>query len=303
MNRRELVCGTKTLRLPSFFASVSSVKTNFSPSDYLSFLEHFGFPSYLISAYDLIMSPGHISGQHVLNPPRLQRDSVVLLDSGNYEAYWLRDRGWDHSAYLKAASLANADLVLSFDDPWHACANNHEHPSSPSSTTVVPIVHGDPQDLPQKVGRLAESLETCFIALPERELGDGIIQRASTLRQIRSKLDSRRPTQSIHLLGTGNPMSILVYVACGADSFDGLEWCQTVVDHKSARLLHFSQRDLIGCECSACTAAGSYSAVTLGHNLLFYLNWMERIQREIEAGSITDMLQEYLPRELVDKIT
>jgi hypothetical protein len=36
----------------------------------------------------------------------------------------------------------------------------------------------------------------------------------------------------------GNPWSIAVLTAAGADSFDGLEWCRVTVDRRTAQLHH-----------------------------------------------------------------
>jgi queuine/archaeosine tRNA-ribosyltransferase len=77
-----------------------------------------------------------------------------------------------------------------------------------------------------------------MIAIPERELGAGIFERARMVRRIREALASLPFYQPVHLLGTGNPWTIAILAAAGADSFDGLEWCRIVVDHDSGRLHH-----------------------------------------------------------------
>jgi hypothetical protein len=46
------------------------------------------------------------------------------------------------------------------------------------------------------------------------------------------------------LLGTGNPWTVGILASAGADCFDGLEWCRTVVDHETDRLNHFQHFDL-----------------------------------------------------------
>ncbi|WP_182212931.1 hypothetical protein [Stenotrophomonas acidaminiphila] len=60
---------------------------------------------------------------------------------------------------------------------------------------------------------------------------------------LRKALDDNGRYVGLHLLGTGNPISIALYAWAGADSFDGLEWCQTVVDHDTGLLFHLSQSD------------------------------------------------------------
>lgn len=306
MKKREIRFGRKVLQLPCFFASVSSVKTNFSPTDYVEFLEEFGFPSYLVSAYDII---NFKQGSDCLNNVQLyskeERDSVVLLDSGNYEAYWLRDYKWNSSSYNKALKTVDPDLFLSFDNAWNGMKADLESSSYENTKRngLIPIIHGTPIDIADKVISTIKREECKIIAVPERELGDGIIQRATTLLEIRKKLEREDQFPLLHLLGTGNPRSILLYSACGADSFDGLEWCQTTVNPKNTHLVHFSQRDLLECDCSACTASEeSYSATTLGHNLLFYIEWMNTIQKYLIKDEIKSLLENYFSTKLIAKI-
>jgi queuine/archaeosine tRNA-ribosyltransferase len=306
MKKREIRFGRKVLQLPCFFASVSSVKTNFSPKDYVEFLEEFGFPSYLVSAYDII---NFKHGSDRLNNVQLcskeERDSVVLLDSGNYEAYWLRDPKWNSSSYNKALETVDPDLFLSFDDAWNGMqvdleSSNYENKKS---NDLIPIIHGTPMDIADKVIGTLKKKDWKIIAVPERELGDGIVQRAATLLEIRKKLEREGQFPLLHLLGTGNPCSILLYSACGADSFDGLEWCQTTVNPNNTHLVHFSQRDLFECDCSACTAGeDSYNATTLGHNLLFYIEWMNTIQKYLMKDEIKSLIEKYFSAKLIAKI-
>jgi len=295
----EIALGSKVLKFPSFFASISSVKTNFTPFDYLVFLQRFGFTNYLLSAYDVTSLKG-VADRDDMLIPKGDNTNIFLLDSGNYEAFWLRDKSWTSASYQKAIELTDPDLILEFDDPWHSHKESSYYDGCKSK--CVPIVHGNPNELPLKMFDVALKSRAALIAVPERELGDSIVQRVSTLRKIRIELDNSKLKVSIHLLGTGNPLSILLYVAFGADSFDGLEWCQTTVNHSNGHLMHFAQRELFNCKCEACSAGGSYSAVTLGHNLLFYLQWMHDIRNHLTAGSIQLLLNEFLPNTILEKI-
>ena len=152
--------------------------------------------------------------------------------------------------------------------------------------TVVPIVHAPVDVLPEIVRDVADRLNPVMIAVPERELGQGIIARAQTVFKIRTLLDDAGTDCPIHLLGTGNPLSILVYVLSGADSFDGLEWCKTSIDHESARPYHFQQREFFGTQSELSPLSSlPYAQTTLAHNLLFYRKWMKEIQKSAEEGS------------------
>ena len=48
------------IELPLFFPSISSVKTNFRPIDYLKFIEASNCPNFLISAFDIFNQKEHV---------------------------------------------------------------------------------------------------------------------------------------------------------------------------------------------------------------------------------------------------
>ena len=167
--------------------------------------------------------------------------------------------------------------------------------------TVVPIVHGDPALLPEAARRIAEQLYPLLLAVPERVLGEGIVERTRTVRRIRDALNALDIYCPLHLLGTGNPLSIIAYSLAGADSFDGLEWCQTVVDHETGKLLHFQQWDLIRHQ----TQWGQnftlpYIQSVLIHNLDFYRDFMAGLHEAISYEDGASFLKQYITSEQAD---
>jgi queuine/archaeosine tRNA-ribosyltransferase len=160
--------------------------------------------------------------------------------------------------------------------------------------TVAPIVHGSTELLPTAARVVAGQLFPVLLAVPERALGNGIVARTRTVRHLRQGLDRLGVYCPLHLLGTGNPLSIAVYSMAGADSFDGLEWCQTVVDHETGKLFHFQQWDLfkdqtdwgIGC-------ALPYIQAALLHNLQFYQTFMAELREALMKGTAEAFLRRY----------
>lgn len=76
-----LKIGEKAVQLPCFFPSISSVKTNIPPSEYAYYLELLEYPTYLVSAYDLIKPRNRDDRDHQIKlPTKESRKSVVLLD-------------------------------------------------------------------------------------------------------------------------------------------------------------------------------------------------------------------------------
>ena len=306
--RRELWVAQTALPLPCFFPSVSSVKTNLMAVDYVELLAAAGHSLFLVSAYDI----AHCADNEQLRIDNALRQSkergtVILMDSGNYESFWKDDRDWQQDRFHEIAGSSHHHLCFCYDnqrppetsdsiaeDVVARVIRDQEH----ALGTVAPIVHGHTKLLPDAVRRTAEQLYPLFIAVPERELGEGILERTRTVSKIREALNSLDVYFPLHLLGTGNPLSIIAYAMAGADSFDGLEWCQTVVDHQTGRLLHFQQWDLIRhqTDWGQCNIL-SYIQSVLMHNLEFYREFMARLHEVIHHGDAESLLREYTTAE------
>lgn len=295
-----------TLPLPCFFPSVSSVKTNLLPVDYVELLDAAAHPLYLVSAYDIANScPEHQQRIRCAIGQSRTKGSAILLDSGNYEGFWKGSVDWNADGFHAVSSAYEHDIGF--------CYDNQDPPNTPDAIsedvvrgvlrdqkhslgTIVPIVHGPTDLLPAAVQKVAEQLYPVLLAVPERALGEGIVARTRSVRRIRRALDELGFYCPLHLLGTGNPISIIAYAMAGADSFDGLEWCQTVVDHETALLLHFQQWDFVRKQ----TEWGSngtlpYIQSALMHNLDFYTMFMRRLQEAMQQCTLHEILASFLP--------
>ncbi len=244
-----------SLRLPCFFSSISSVKTNLSFIDYLRVLSATGFPSILISAYDLgQLAPEQLNMAFQILGRCQENGQFILMDSGNYESYWHSDQSWEQASFFSILERSSVPVAFSFDGTTPPAAVSDSVSSAidatvaaqelSSVTSIVPIVHGR-NFLVEACAEVARNLTPLAIAVPERELGDGLLERAQRVTEIRHALDQLGTYIPLHLLGTGNPLAQVIYAACGADSFDGLEWCQTSVDPPSALLHHFHESDFL----------------------------------------------------------
>jgi queuine/archaeosine tRNA-ribosyltransferase len=239
---------------------------------------------------------------------------IVLMDSGNYEAYWHHDeRSWNGRKLLSVLRDSAFQLAFAFDElrpPRRVVTAVKTVESSvlraqkvAGNGTVVPIVHGEKARLPSLVREVANRLAPILIAVPERELGDGLMERAATIAVIRAKLNElNQKYYCLHVLGTGNPLSILVYSICGADTFDGLEWCQTVADTDTARLYHFAHWDLFTRQCGLDLTAMPYPTRVLIHNLWFYSQWLDRVRWAVRTGHGMALVEEYLPKDAAAQV-
>ncbi|MES9995292.1 TIR domain-containing protein [Desulfovibrio aminophilus] len=303
---------------PCFFRSVSSHECFLEPLDAVAAFKIADPMPILLSAFDL----WHNKDAEALykEMKTLHGDSyLVMLDSGDYESKRKGvDLSWDDYKDTLVKASGTFDIAVCYD----------VHSRSTRSETIIkeivegfqrdaeiapaeklaPVVHlpegkASPiERVPEIFFALANSLKPPLIAIPERELGDGILARARQISRIRSELDKLDRYQPIHVLGTGNPLSIAIFALAGADSFDGLEWCRTAVDFQTARLHHTQQYDFFSYQSQSAEDKGIRDALSNNnfsfldkvalHNLAFFEEWMDRIaDNERQSG----WLKSYLP--------
>jgi hypothetical protein len=257
-----------------------------------------------------------------------ERGAFILMDSGNYEKSRKEDNNWTGKRSTKEDNiwteekfnwvLENVPFTYAFCfDNLYPSADPVENVDDVTSRIegdyedfLIPILHA-PEDengirdhdlLPDIFLEYASRKTSPFIAVPERELGEGICQKAKTIIKIRMKLSSLDRYQPIHILGTGNPLSILILAAAGADLFDGLEWCRTVADRDTGFLFHHQQFDFFQSQSremaryeivrEAMLEVDTSLSFKMGlHNLDFFYEWMEELQNKIHVGSISEMLK------------
>lgn len=304
----EMTVGTRSLPLPVYFPSISSVKTALRPHDYVQLLSSLGGLNgqFLVSAFDLADIDQPQPTQAALTSAR-QAGIVTLMDSGNYESFWKNAQAdWKQTDFHKMLAAFPCDLAFGFDEQQPP-SNADDHvalvserwradQAAAGSCQIIPIIHGSASELPALCAAVAAKTGVTMLAVPERRLGDGVLERARAVQAIRAALNGLGRYVILHLLGTGNPISITLYSAVGADSFDGLEWCQTVVDHETGLLYHLSQADFFAGQ----TAWGdddklSFQVRTLAHNLEFFADWMRRLRDAVNQNRLADFCRSNLP--------
>lgn len=327
----ELMVRGKTLRLPAFVFSLSSHETQVTPTEGAPLLHYLESGAMLISAYDAWKSK---RDSHLNSSIKKLRNStdVLFLDSGNYEANRKNDlyakqkrpNGWRKEHYWKTTARLSPDIAFSFDtvnpkgEPERIAARivanfrADERALQKRDYILCPIIHL-PKDheeslakcAAQIVSSVASKLDPVMLAIPERELGDGLLERAKTVRDIRKALDALGKYYPLHLLGTGNPISMIALAAAGADSFDGLEWCRTVADYDKGFLFHFQQFPFFSqtrlhqiqdprIRFHLEDEEASYCAKTLMFNIDFFKDWTRTMQSMIHSGQ-TEILLKMVP--------
>lgn len=333
---RALILNGKRLPAPSMILSVSSFETQLEPDAALSLLSHVSPPAVLVSAYDLLR-PEPMPGPPTIEPKitniaaidRMRKsDSLVLLDSGNYEAMRYKDTDWKENKQrlLQALELIDVDLAFTHDSfpqeisPVEVCARRridevseeYGRDQSLVNCAVAPIIHAprflDGQYcfdlLPEICCGVVSAVAPPMIAVAERELGDGIMERICTVAKIRNALDAQGSATLLHILGTGNPITMAFLSMAGADFFDGLEWCRTAIDGKSWRLYHFQQWDFFA-EQTGEIASDEIAGIIRSqsdsmpwfikvavHNMAFFMQASKEIQAHHSKDSYDDLFQD-----------
>lgn len=328
---QELTVRGKILRLPAFVFSLSSHETQVNPKDGTILLQMLEPSTSLISAYDVWKYYStDLDFQSTIEQMK-KSQGILFMDSGNYEAYRKNDRysiensnGWHCGHFREMAAKISPDIAFAFDhiepegEPDRIVEQiatefrEDDHALQQRDFLLCPIVH-----LPKEYnGRLADcaarivsgvasELDPLMLAIPERELGDGLLEKAKTVRDIRKTLNALGKYYPLHLLGTGNPLSMIALATAGADSFDGLEWCRTVADYEKGFLFHFQQFDFFSqtrlhriqdprIRRLIENKDATYSAKTLGFNVDFFKDWMRTMQNMIHSGQ-TEMLLRMVP--------
>ena len=313
----ELEIDSKRLVTPTYFPAVSSYGIKYSFCGLVRLLTAYSYPRILVSAYDfnLLADKNKRELSHEISE-YLKRGCFVFLDSGIFESYWKADTKWTYDLYKASMSQIDFDFYTSFDvlpdtrDSRKFEKETFERILASRSLTnkpgFVPILHGvSPNRLVSLVTKFVETYPDLsnLIALPERDCGDDIIEKARTVMRIRKVLDADGRDRVLHLLGCGNPLSLLLLSYCGADSFDSLDWIKHAIDQKRLTISDFSHLELVDCNCSICAdAKRDYTERVLLHNLLFYQNYMLRIQSLIRTDEVLKFLRELVGQKILNKI-
>lgn len=290
--------------LPNLFMSVSSFETQITPIGAVSVLRAFESKSILVSAYDLVKR-NKKDPQGIIDELREYQNNggFILLDSGNYEKGRLKSSRWEKNQLWEVLDKVPHDWAFCFDvfNPKHKpemaiseIISAVEREKGYSANAVLPIVHAPKlkkggyklAHLSRIVREISERLQPPLIAVPERELGEGIIARTIAIQGIRKELDKLPFYQPLHILGTGNPWTIPVFVAAGADSFDGLEWCRMIVNRDKHRLHHFQHFDFFAYQKGQAESqivkiamdGNEYQAKVVFHNLDYYCSFMNDLR-------------------------
>src|SRR4030042_1466525 len=112
----DLSIAQTVIPLPCFFPSVSSVKTNLMPVDYVELLDAAGHPLFLSAAFDIANCPlEHHSRMNAALSRSKGRGTAILMDSGNYEGFWKGEGDWTPDRFHEVARESEPCLGFCHD--------------------------------------------------------------------------------------------------------------------------------------------------------------------------------------------
>jgi len=315
-----ITIGTRSFRAPIFVPSISSFETQLKPASALGLQYTLREPISLVSAYDVNNDPELLKLCKVF-----REQGVLLLDSGGYESSrisrYSKDQDGTRWNFVKYSAIASKDIydyIFSFDyfpereEPIKEFRERilksfREHANVLDIEKLIPVIHiqtkeGDPcfthSDVTGLFGYIAEQIECNFVSVPERELGQGIVDRTKLARLISRRL--RQNNCHLHVLGCGNLLSLSLLTVAGVTMCDGLEWCRTFAA-ADFHLHHFQHKDLFAdpnyysrnpvAEYIFRETQLDYQTQVAVRNLLSFQVFADDLQNRLEQFSINEFVR------------
>lgn len=198
--------------------------------------------SLLISAYDIFHGHFPVEDDYTIT-------DLTVIDSGGYETsgfydlsattkhnYPIKDWSQDNlEEVLNRFPMHKAAVIVSFDhgqqrhplDLQIEQANRmfSKYPDYLFDFLIKPETDEQKyiqlEDILTKVKRMTKF---SIIGVTEKELGNSVLRRMINIYKLRSALDSTNHFAPIHVFGSLDPITSILYFFAGAEIFDGLTW-------------------------------------------------------------------------------
>ena len=232
------------LLIPSFSSkglSLASEKGKIVCPDlekFLAIVKETIYKPILVSAFDL--HHGFIKESYLKLP------NILFIDSGGYEtlgyillAEKLRQSlGWGINIYKKILDGWDSNIpavFVSFDYDYIGQPIESQIKLSEEllykyareqmiTILLKPDKLGELLNIQAIVANITKLANFDFIGIPEKELGSSILKKLINVAKIRKALDYNGINAPIHIFGSLDPVSAILYFLAGAEIFDGLTW-------------------------------------------------------------------------------
>jgi hypothetical protein len=194
----------------------------------------------LISAYDV---------HYRLISNKIRFSQLLVLDSGGYEARIEHDlsetygkihkpKPWNkrfHERVLANWKSPWPTVAVSFDSPaqflplskqiTNATSLRKKYPDFLWEFLVKPESPKNPfLPLEKLLKKVAQLRGFAIVGLTEKELGDSVFTAMTNIARLRMDLDAVGLTIPIHVFGSLDALTTILYFLAGAEIFDGLTW-------------------------------------------------------------------------------
>lgn len=198
--------------------------------------------SLLISAYDIFH-------KHI---PFREADictDITIIDSGGYETSEVYDfsttakygypiKDWDKDrlkSVLAGWPKHKAAIIVSYDHGTERVSLQSQidgaldffrnYPDFLNSFLIKPETNNQAYiQIPNIIENLHQLKDFNIIGMTEKELGNSILQRMQNIAKIRVALSENGIEAPIHIFGSLDPVTSILYFLAGAEIFDGLTW-------------------------------------------------------------------------------
>ena len=232
------------LLVPSFSSKGFTFKKNNISEivDVLLMSQEFLTASALISAYDLYH-------EHIPFTEQILGTELTILDSGGYETSDIYDlsstskysfpiKDWSQNKYEQIITkwpAHKAGIIVSYDhgaerhDLDFQINQAKELFSKYENFLNDFLIKPETDDqryiqISSVLSKINDLKDFSIIGMTEKELGNSILDRMVHIAKIRKALDSVGNKAPLHIFGSLDPVSSLLYFFAGAEIFDGLTW-------------------------------------------------------------------------------
>lgn len=212
--------------------------------------------SILVSAYDL-----HY--KHIIEPEEFVSTKLVFIDSGGYETgnnydfsatkkFNRKTKHWNEDLLIKTIKSWPEQhfpaVIVNYDDEKDRKAISKQIEDACNLFKLFPNFLHDFLIKPEtdiskyvKINHIINHIEELsqfdIIGITEKELGNSISQRMRNIIKIRSELDNENISAPLHIFGSLDPVTSILYFLAGAEIFDGLTWLRYSY-HNSMAIYH-----------------------------------------------------------------
>jgi hypothetical protein len=238
--RSKILAGAQTvaetpLLLPSF-----SSKGFPQARQIMNLMAEFITSPILISSYDVY---------YRLIPKKITFPQLLFLDSGGYEARVEHDlsemygklhksKPWNqqfHESVLTNWVSKWPTIAVSFDSPAKfmglsnqmagAAESQKKHPNLLWEFLVKPETSKSPfVPFEKLINRVEHLRRFAVVGITEKELDDSLFGAMTKIARLRTQMNAAAVNIPIHIFGSLDPLTTVLYFLAGAEIFDGLTW-------------------------------------------------------------------------------